>query len=134
MLETHIHATVSPAPQGKKRFEVHHMRRIPVILTDSAKAFLDGSTRQGRVFPQALSEFFGTLPEIKQIDVDIAEDGRVMVHVKHCEDDDKHHQFYLDSKEVAQPSKPPGQGFHAARTADKLLRLYRLDVLQEGSV
>lgn len=134
MLETHPHAHRHPPAQQTKRFETHHMRRIPVTLSDSAKEFIDGSTRQGRVFPQALSEFFGTLPEVEQVEVDLTEDDRLMVHVKHAEDEDKHYRFFVGVDDLHATPRNPREGFDAAQKADELLRLYRRDVLKEGGI
>lgn len=132
-LHTHPHAHINPAPHRTKRFETHHVRRIPVQLTERAKEFIDGSTRQGRVFPQALSEFFGTLPEVERVEVDLADDDRLMIHVKHGEHEHKHHRFHVASDDIVQISPNPRHGFDAARTADELLRLYRTHVLKEGT-
>lgn len=108
------------------------MRRIPVIISASAKEVIDKSTRQGRVFPQALSEFFGTLPDVEQVEVDLEEPGdRLMIHVKHCEDEDKHHCFHIEADAITQASQLAGVGFDAAAMADELHRLYRAHVLRE---
>lgn len=131
-LRTHVHAHINPASGGTKRFEVHDIRRIPVSLTASAKAIIDQSTRQGRIFPQALSEFFGTLPQVERVEVDVKEGGeRVEIDIK-ASDESKDHQFFLAVEDLTQPSKPAGQGFAATKVADELLRLYRTDVLREG--
>jgi hypothetical protein len=109
------------------------MRRIPVQLSVSAKAIIDRSTRQGRIFPQALSEFFGTLPDVDRVEVDVEEGGeRISIDIK-ASDESKDYQFFIAVEDITQPSKPPGQGFVATRVVDELLRLYRTDVLREGS-
>ncbi len=132
-LKPHPHAHINPAPHRTKRFETHHVRRIPVTLSEQAKEFIDGSTRQGRVFPQALSEFFGTLPEVERVEVDLTEDDKLMIHVKHTEHEHKHHRFHVASDDILSISPNPRHGFDAARTADELLRLYRTHVLKEGT-
>lgn len=133
MLETHPHAHRHPAPHRTKRFETHHVRRIPVFLTDTAKEVIDQATRQGRVFPQALSEFFGTLPEVERVEVDLSPENRLMIDVKHCEDKEKHYRFFVGvDDELHQTPRNPREGFDAAQKADELLRLYRRDVLKEG--
>jgi hypothetical protein len=131
-LDTHVHAHRNPPPSGTKRFETHHMRRIPVQVTESAKALIGRSVRQGRLLPQALSEFFGTLPEVECVWVDLIED-RIVIDIK-ASDASKGYQFFLASSDFLQVPRNPRDGFDAARTVDELLRLYRRDVLREGSV
>lgn len=130
-LEPHPHAHINPAPGQSKRFHIHEMRRIPVTISASAKEVIDGSTRQGRVLPQALSEFFGTLPDVRRVEVDLVDD-KLTIHVKHAKDGRKHHRFHLASEDITQTSELAGKGFDAAKTADELLRLYRAHVLKEG--
>lgn len=133
MLETHPHAHRHPAPQQTKRFEVHEMRRIPVQITEAAKEVINQATRQGRVFPQALSEFFGTLPEVERVEVDLSPENRLMIDVKHGEDEDKHYRFFVGVDALHHAPRNPREGFDAAQMADELLRLYRRDVLKEGA-
>jgi hypothetical protein len=129
-LTNHPHAHINPAPTRAKRFHVEHMRRIPVMVSDEAKEVLNASSYQGRVLPQALSEFFGTHPEVYSVEVDLEED-RLMIHIKHGQHEDKHHRFFIAVGDLIQTSERPRQGFEATRTADELLRLYRLHVLKE---
>lgn len=129
---THPHAHINPAPCGTKRFEAHHIRRIPVVLTDSAKEVIDHATRQGRIFPQALSEFFGTLPEVERIEVDLSPDNRLMIDIKHT-DEQKHYRFFVGIDDLHAVPSNPRHGFDAAKMADELLRLYRTHVLKEGT-
>jgi len=106
------------------------MRRIPVTLTDPAKELIDKSGRQGRVFPQALSEFFGTLPIVERVWIDLVED-RIAIYIK-ASDAGKGYQFFLAVDDLLQVPRNPRDGFDAARTVDELLRVYRRDVLREG--
>lgn len=133
MLETHPHAHRHPAPQRAKRFEAHEMRRIPVTLTDGAKEVINKAVKQGRIFPQALSEFFGTLPEVERVEIDLTQEGRLMIDVKHSEDEGKHYRFFIGVDDLHQTPRNPRHGFDAAQMADELLRLYRRDVLREGA-
>jgi hypothetical protein len=115
-----------------KRFEVHDMRRIPVALSASAKEVIDKATRQGRIFPQALSEFFGTLPQVERIEVDVSAEQRLMIDIKATEEK-FHYRFFIGVDDLHQAPRNPREGFDAAQMADELLRLYRTDVLREGS-
>jgi len=132
----HVHATINPAPSGTKRFEVHDMRRIPVVVSEQAREIIDGSTQQGRLLPQALSEFFGTLPDAEQVEVNLVKDTvfgeRLAIHVKHGNNEDKHHRFFIAKSDLFDVHSHPALGFGAARTADELLRLYRVHTLKEG--
>jgi hypothetical protein len=129
MLTTHIHAHRHPPPSRHKRFEVHDMRRVAVTCTDEARQLMARSRRQGRIFPQALSEFFGTLPAIESVEVSLEED-RLKIALK-ARDASLCHDFFIASDDLLQPSRNPREGFDAARTVDELLRLYRRDVLRE---
>jgi hypothetical protein len=134
-LETHPHTDINPAPHHTKRFHVEDMRRIPVTISDEAKNIIDRSSYQGRVFTQGLSEFFGTLPDVEQVEIGTERDGDLLsIHVKHAEDEDKHHRFLIRAERLHQVSEQPGKGFEAATTANELLRLYRTHVLKEGEV
>jgi len=131
-LRTHHHATINAPPGRSKRFDVAHMRRIPVILSDEARYHLATSNHQGRVIPQALSEFFGTLPDVDHVEVGIEKaKERIVIDVKHCSDEDKHHTFFVALGDVREVSEHPGVGFKATKKADELLRHYRMHVLKE---
>jgi hypothetical protein len=130
MLDTHVHAHRHPASSGTKRFEVHHMRRISVTLTDAAQEIINKSTRQGRVFPQALSEFFGTLPVVQRIEIDLTVDNRLIIDIK-ANEETLHYRFFIGADDLLQVPRNPRAGFDATRTVDELLRLYRRDVLKE---
>jgi len=130
LIHIHPHAHINPPPSSRKRFHMEHVRRIPVQLTEAAKEAIDGSTRQGRVFPQALSEFFGTLPEVEQIEIDVSPDKRLMIDIKH-KHEHKHYRFFIGVDDLHQKSGNPRDSFDAAKTANELLRLYRVHVLQE---
>jgi len=131
-LEPHVHAHTNPAPQQTKRFHVEEMRRIPVRVTDRAKEVLDTSSYQSRILPQALSEFFGVLPDVRMVRVDF-EGDKLVIDVKHAKDGRKHQRFFIGIEDLAKVSEQPRQGFEAATTADELQRLYRAHVLKEGS-
>src|SRR5580765_470137 len=131
-LRTHHHATINAPPGRSKRFDVAHMRRIPVILSDEARYHLATSNHQGRVIPQALSEFFGTLPDIDHIEVGIDKaKERFVIDVKHWGDEDKHQTFFVALGHVREVSEHPAVGFKGIKKADELLRPYRVQVLKE---
>lgn len=134
ILQTHHHAHIDSAPSGTKRFHAEHMRRIPVQLSEKAKQIIDLSTHQGRLLPQALAEFFGTLPDVEGIEISTEEkDERFMIDVKHGHDEEKHCRFFMSVNDLHQVSEQPRQGFEAARTAQELQRLYRVYTLKEGA-
>jgi len=130
---THPHADINPAPTRARRFHIHEMRRIPVIVTAKAKEVLDLSSHQSRVLPQALSEFFGTHAGVRRIEIDLDETGRLSIHVRHAKDGRKHHQFFMEVGDLTQTSTKPGQGFEATRTVSMLLELYRAQIGEKGS-
>jgi hypothetical protein len=129
MPDTHPHAHISPPPHYRKRFHTEDMRRIPVEVTPLAQACLDQSSYQGRVLPQALSEFFGTLPDVDQVSIELTED-RLKITIRHKEER-KQHAFHIETAALTAVSDQPRAGFEAVTMADELLRLYRTYVLRE---
>lgn len=123
--QPHPHAHVCPAPHHTKRFHVEHMRRIPVEISPSAGDILSSLTYQSRVLPQALSEFFGSLPDIDRIVIDLAED-LIAIDILHGSDEGKHYRFFLAQSDLAR------EGFESARMVDELVRLYRIYVLKDA--
>lgn len=68
-----MESVILPRPPGKKLFEVHELRRIPVEVSAEAKAYLLWSSHGGRLLPQALSEHFGAIPECERVEIDVVE-------------------------------------------------------------
>ena len=53
------------------RFDFADIRRVPVTQTDAVKARLIASSHEGRLLPQALSEYFGKVTEVECVELDL---------------------------------------------------------------
>ena len=54
-----------------KQFETHELRRVPVWLTREAHEVMHQASPQTRIFPQALAEAFGQLPEVERVYLEV---------------------------------------------------------------
>jgi hypothetical protein len=126
---------------GTRHFDLSDVKHVPVVVSDDAKKYINGSPHQGRLFPQALSEIFGNHPEIAEIYVDLIRKRDVFALAG---DEDEHTQLLritvkhgdvrledgvrLINADDLQVIDPLGLfGFNAAQTAQELLRLHRME-------
>ncbi|HZU01512.1 MAG TPA: hypothetical protein VFA10_17725 [Ktedonobacteraceae bacterium] len=52
-------------------FEIHEVRRVPISQSDAVRQRIVVSSEHGRLFPQALSEYFGKQPDVERLDLDV---------------------------------------------------------------
>src|SRR5258708_33304510 len=128
---------------ASKAFEPHELRRIPVTLTDAAQQVVLSSSAEGRIFPQALSELFGGVEGVKELQIDAVvrsqhfpsgpehfhpitgeEDRMLVIDVVHENGSIDAHRYVLNVRDL-QEVHPAGRvGFTAVATAQELVRLY----------
>jgi hypothetical protein len=126
---------------GRKHFDTEQLRRIPVTVSDAAQTYINGTTQQGRLFPLALSEMFGSHDSIVSVEVDILKKSELFslayneddtsqllrITVKHADEsmEDGVKIINADDLNVTHPSGL--WGFNAAQTAHELLRLHKME-------
>jgi hypothetical protein len=126
------------APQNTIRFEVHEIRRVPTEISDKARELIDASSYEGRLLPQALSEFFGSLPDVTGVVIDalpkadffeVDEDDRdtmlLSIVIQHAHPRIDDHRILINAAHLQEVADQKGQGFEAAATAEEMHRQYR---------
>lgn len=137
-MQSHIHRRLP----GRKHFETHELRRVPVLLTPEAKAAIDASSHQGRLFPQALSEYFGDIRGVREVRVHIVprhthfphmlaapsatgtEARIVEVQAIHTDGSIDPHTWLLNMHDLEEAALGADNGFRAHTMAEELARLY----------
>ncbi len=116
-----------------KRFNLEDVKRIPITLTEEAKAIIDASHQQGRLLPLALSEHFGALGYIESVSIDAIAKSEVHPHAENLDDTllsivvkytDNEHRFLIhanDINELHQINRVPT--VQARHIAEELVRL-----------
>lgn len=122
-------------PGFGKIFFAHELRRISVICTPEATEAIAKSSHGGRMFPQALSEMFGELPEVEKVHVAIAP-KHTLVPVSEQNRDDlvllidivngrNSHRFLVNYSDLCHYHSSGWHSFNPAETARELVRLYK---------
>lgn len=123
-------------PNKKILFELHEMRRVNVNVSQEAQAIIDQSTKEGRLFPLALSETFGKHEQIAEIDVDTiakkdihpwAEDPEtklIKITIKHTDSKIEDGVRYMNASDLNVIHPSGVWGFNAANTAYEHFRLH----------
>lgn len=108
-----------PVPGSTRQFDFDTLRRVPVTVSPEARALLDRGTHQTRVFPQALAEFYGELPDVTGISIALEEGEMALlaVTVQHTRYEDHLHRLSIE--EMMQFH---GR-FRAAHMAEEMRRL-----------
>jgi hypothetical protein len=117
-----------------KRFNLEDIKRIPVTLSEQAKAIIDASHAQGRLLPLSLSEHFGILGYVESVGIDAIAKSEVHPHAENPDDtllsinvkytDDREHQFLIhvdDIQELHGITRIPT--VQARHIAEELVRL-----------
>ena len=127
---------------GRKAFEVHELRRIPVRITDDAREEIALSSAEGRKFPQALAEYFGGYQSIKEVHVHAVarsayfeslpehfhpitgRESRILeIDIIHSDDRIQPHCFLINADDLHWVSKGDPNGFRAHTAAAELVRM-----------
>ena len=126
---------------GTKHFETEDVRRIPVHVDEQAQALINVAPQQGRLFPLALSEIFGTHAGIKEIDVEAIkksdlfplaptekQDAMLLrITIKHVDPQLEDGVKLINADDINQIHPSGMWGFNAALTAYELLRLHKME-------
>jgi len=131
---------------GRKRFEAHEVRRIPVSVSESARRCIVRSSSQGRTLPQALSEGFGSLGDVAMVQLDLVPKaahfpltildqqhtpGRdpdlLVIRAQPTDTQQQEQVWYINAHDLEQVHLHSGGlgTFEARHLTSELLRLYR---------
>lgn len=140
--QTHIPTYMQRRIPGRKHFETHELRRIPVLLSPEAKEAIDSSSHQGRLFPQALAEYFGGIDIVREVHVHIVprhvhfphqvaapssvQSAPRILEVTAIHEDGSidPHRWLLNMHDLEEPPLGRDTGFRAHLMAEELVRLY----------
>jgi hypothetical protein len=124
-------------------FAIETMRRIPHVMERETRHAIMRTTHEGRLFPQALSDVFGRVPEASRIELALhrmddhfssevlalpdtqrPDEPLLAIRIVHEQHPQFDHTFLLHLKDLCQIHASGWHCFHAHETAMELLRLY----------
>lgn len=112
--------------RGKCAFDFHEIRRVEVTQSAEARARLIVGSHEGRILPQALAEYFGKMPEVTGIDLDIEqgdefEQVRITVH-SHVTP----HSWWLRTDRLDVPTtRTDAHGFDVWRVCEQAVEAWK---------
>lgn len=116
----------------KCAFDFHEIRRVEVTQSAEARARLIVSSHEGRILPQALAEYFGKMPEVTGIDLDI-EQGDEFEHVRiTVHSHVMPHSWWLRTERLDVPTAHmDAPGFDVWRVCEQAVEAWRAHVARQ---
>lgn len=126
-------------PNRNKLYELHQLRRITVSVSVEAQQYIAQTTKEGRLFPLALSEIFGEHPSVNEISIDLVRkeqihpwaedpDTKILkILIKHADPTIEDGAKYINAQDLECLHPSGFWTFNAAETARELLRLHCIE-------